>query len=199
MPPIDLRHGPHSTAFAPKIDRDIISGKLGWLWLAPPCTTYSSLQNLRRGGPLRTKDRPYGDPSIERVAHGNACWGRSCELARLIHHHGGQFIIEHPANSFAWQLSESIALYSMPGVHKIKIDQCMHGAATLKPTYLLTNAPWVLPLEIRCSHDHVHAAHLVGSAASQAASYPPGLCRSLAAARARWERRDGCRAAAAPL
>ena len=185
-PPIDVLYGPTSTVFDAALDREINSGETDWLWMAPPCATFSTLQNMRRGGPLRTPSDIYGHTWVPRVALGNACWLRALALARALHRRGGHFIIEHPARSMAWIMPETAALRNLPGIHLITLDQCAFGAPTRKPTRLLTNAPWILSLSRSCPKNHVHAAHLEGRAAAAAAAYPSAFTTAAAQARARW-------------
>ena len=61
------------------------NGDVDWIWVAPPCTSHSPAQNGRKGGPLRTKDKPRGvDLSLPLVLVGNLLWGGALDyLERL--------------------------------------------------------------------------------------------------------------------
>ena len=67
----ELQKGPEFDVFNPRLDELIKSKKVGWLWLAPPCKSFSPLRNLDRNGPLRPKDAPEGDPGNPEVKLGN--------------------------------------------------------------------------------------------------------------------------------
>ena len=98
--PVDLLWG--EDVFDPRLDELIKTRQVKWLWLAPPCSSFSPLRNLDRSGPLRVV--PEGDPSNQEVQRGSALWGRALELAHLILEADGYFILEHPRNSKAWSL-----------------------------------------------------------------------------------------------
>ena len=189
LQPYDVLYGSKYTMFSTDLDRFILQRMVSWLWLAPPCSSFSPLRNLDRGGPLRPIGKPEGDEQVPEVKRGNDMWYRALDLCELILTQQGYFVVEHPLNSKAWQLPRTQYLLSQPGVRLLRIDQCMyHGdeVGTRKPTRLMTNAPWVPIVCLSCDGRHEHGPMLRGARAAQASAYPWGLCRALAAALRAW-------------
>ena len=170
----------------------IVRGEIGWLWLAPPCSSFSPLRDLDYGGPLRPKGLPEGDEAIPEVRFGNSVWRATLELAALVVRCGGYFVIEHPRRSKAWALrvTETFAAREVATFHKV--DWCAYDRRSpeppsLKPTTLWSNAPWLQPVVRRCPGNHRHSASLRGARARASSLYPEGFCRELADAFCRWE------------
>jgi hypothetical protein len=190
--PVDLRHG--LDAWNPRWEEWLLAGLVTWLWLAPPCCSFSPLRNLDRGGPLRPPSRPYGPPGCKETMLGNALWRRALALARLAHQLGIPVTIEHPNRSTAWRLRETHRLARLPGFHFATFDHCMYGgrapagSRNKKTTRLLTTAPWAQAACVRCDGGHVHSPPLRGGRATLAGEYPLGFCEAWA---------EGCRQAQA--
>ena len=161
------------------------------MWLAPPCTTFGSLINLRSraaGGPLRTPANPWGDEANSKIAEGSRYWRRAMQLIKLCHACGIPAVLEHPQQSMAWRMSA--ADFVRYGMSKVPLDQCMFGqragTATLKrkSTILMCSAglPWIKAVALRCDRSHTHGAPIEGRAmAAASGAYPPALCEKLAA------------------
>lgn len=79
--PVDILYG--RDVFDETIDSLIKQGHVSFLWLAPPCSSFSCLRNLDRGGPLRPKGCPAGDESNAEVKLGNDLWRRALYLIKL--------------------------------------------------------------------------------------------------------------------
>ena len=105
----------------------IDNGYIGWLWLAPPCGTFSALRNLDRGGPLRPKGCPEGNKDNPEVALGNRLWRRALFLAWIAGKRGIPFFLEHPQGSKAWLLKETQKLWSAAGVFSVVVDWCQYS------------------------------------------------------------------------
>ena len=188
--PVDTLWG--ISAFEEWIDELILSGRVQWLWLAPPYSNFSPLRSLERGGPLRPAGNPEGDPSQPAIALGNCLWERALHLVDLMLQVGGFFVIEHPRRSRAWSLRVT-ELFSGRGVAcKLKVDWCAFCESNTpepplkKPTVLYTNAPWVSQVVKLCPRDHQHAAPLRGKRAKAAEAYPEKFCQVLADACREW-------------
>jgi hypothetical protein len=180
-------------ALDPELDAVIKSGKVGWVWIAPPCTSFSSLYNLRSiasGGNPRTRDNPWGDESHPRIKEGNRLWRRTLYLIRLCHRYGVGFVVEHPQQSWAWRLPESMKIFNRTNAVKTTFDQCMFGQRagtaelTKKATSLVHSGHlfWIKALERRCDRSHVHQVVQGRAAAKASGAYPPAMCHALAAA-----------------
>jgi len=106
--PIDCLY--NGGAFDSNIDSRLLQHLISWLWLAPPCGTFSALRNLDRGGPLRPKGNPTGDEAVEEVRWGNLLWLRALELAWMAWKLGIPFFLEQLRGSKAWLWKDSQAL-----------------------------------------------------------------------------------------
>eukprot|EP00438_Fugacium_kawagutii_P003209 Skav218054 [mRNA] locus=scaffold214:1429603:1436014:- [translate_table: standard] len=188
--PIEILLG--SDAFDEMID-DVIRGKgVAWIWLAPPCCSFSPLRNWDIGGPLRPKGRPEGDESNPEVWLGNRLWRRALQLAFLCADHGIFFFLEHPRNSRAWSMKETQKLWSIPGIKSHVVHWCAYddpsrnGPPTQKPTRILSTAPWLSSVVAQCPGNHEHGPPLRGARAKAAGAYPWGFCCALARACIQW-------------
>ena len=174
------------------IDEKLRNGLADWIWLAPPCGSFSPLRNLDVGGPLRPKGNPRGDETIPEVWLGNTLWLRAISLALLCHSLGIYFFLEHPLNTKAWQLRETQALLSKCGVFSVVVDWCMFddperpGLPNRKSTRLVGTGPWLREVVQRCDGGHGHGPPLRGKRAKAAGAYPWGFCWRLAQACKAW-------------
>ena len=145
--PIEIELG--CDALGPELDHLICQGHVRWIWLSPPCCSFSPLRNLDRSGPLRPRGHPEGDENRPEVSVGNQLWRRSVFLAHLITKRGGFFGLEHPASSRAWALDETQLLLAREDVHLVTVNWCAYsdhervGLPTKKPTRLCFNLPWL--------------------------------------------------------
>ena len=196
--PVDVLY--QRDAFDPEIEKAIRRGEVNWLWLAPPCKSFSALRNLDKGGPLRPRGKPQGDSSNPEVQLGNRLWERAIYLAKLVSSYGGYVTIEHPLNSKAWQLPSTRKLATGGGFWYLQADWCAYHTGrsqpNKKPTKFLTSMPWLADACKTCPKNHTHGKPLRGERASKAAAYPWKFCRALASSLERWK--DGqaevCRA-----
>ncbi len=160
---------------------------------SPPCTMFSSLQNLS-------------------ATRGTAEWAarrRSAEVLltfaaavyKLQVLAGRHFLHEHPAGATSWSHPAIAKLLATSGVGAVVAHQCAFGLETsiagggralvMKPTRFMSSAPALLEaLSRKCHGGHAHATLLGGTRASDAATYPPGLCKAIAHGAAEQLRRD---------
>ena len=89
--PYDKKFGKRGVAFNKSVDTLIVCGLCLFLWLAPPCNSFSSIRNLDAQGPLRPAGCPEGDSRVPEIAEGNRCWLRAVHLAKLAYKHGVPF------------------------------------------------------------------------------------------------------------
>jgi hypothetical protein len=189
--PVEILNG--SDAFDQAIDEALCRREVGWLWLAPPCGSFSPPRNLDKGGPLRPRGRPAGDESVPAVKEGSRLWRRALDLARKAIDHDVHIFLEHPAASRAWLMSESRWLFEREGLWSAVVHWCAYadpereGPPNRKPARIVTSAPWLAPAVRKCPGDHVHGRPLRGVRAKQAGAYPWEFCDLLAAARFEWE------------
>ena len=187
--PFDILHGAQYDVFAERIDRWIEYGLVSFLWMGPPCKSFSALRNLDSGGPLRPKGHPEGNEENAEVKTGNLLRRRALKLAKLAYLNNVPFCIEHPASSSAWHMSDTLAISQLPGVIKHRVDWCGFGAPTMKPTCLLSTMPWLSDCVRRCpgvSLEHSHAKALRGKAATEAAAYTIAFCQLFSRSYLKW-------------
>ena len=103
LDPWDIIYGPSFDIFNTRLDT-ILSETLSWVWLAPPCCSFSLLRNLGKGDPLRSIDEPHGNESHPHFAAGNDLWRRALQIARRMLGQGVDIALEHPKGSYnAWE------------------------------------------------------------------------------------------------
>ena len=177
-----------------------------WNWLhgAPPCGTFSKARRTDEHGSvaeLRSPWRPagYGDPRAEEA---NVLARRQAALAKVVFEAKGYFSIENPFSSYLWQLKEYVDLAKLPGVRLVRLDQCAFGCRFMKPTGILTNAPWLWDPSAarRCEGALPHSHEVLAGRAwdyrvvppeevwltSLAAEYPAAMCELWAESLGRW-------------
>jgi hypothetical protein len=118
-------------------------------------------------------------------------WQRSLDLCMMAFKQGAHVLIEHPAGSKAWQMSNTHAFMNDTGCRIDRVDWCMFHDDLLtlpnkKPTKLLNDAPWLESVLSTCDRSHLHGPPLRGDRAKAAAAYPPSFCKKLAEAYAAW-------------
>ena len=187
------------------------------LLMSPPCDTWSRVRHARPGPPpLRSLAHPWGFPWLankhrEAVESANTLIKFCCELAVFAHSHQVPFIMEHPEDlglaqdgvrpASIWQLD--IVQDLVPSCNSITFAffQCAYGAASAKPTRLISNlAAWTLqvpsysgfphfdsggryrgPLPPRCGHRHppLMGRDVAAWRTAASAAYPPLMNRWL--------------------
>ena len=189
-PPIDILYG--GDAFDEIIDQALMNGELFWIWLAPPCKSFSPLRNLDHGGPLRPKGLPEGRVSNHEVRHGNRLWRRALHLVELALKAGTYVFLEHPWHSSAWRMRDSEVIVKHESLKSYRLEWCAFsdmsrvGLPNQKPTRVVTNAPWFKDVPRLCPKNHAHGPPLRGERARLAGAYPLEFCDVLADAFAKW-------------
>ncbi len=189
--PIELKNG--CDVFSPEVEALVRSGRLLFLWLAPPCSSFSALRNIDPAGPLRPKDLLYGDPLHPRFHQaqlGNRLWRRALFLARTAILGGMPVTIEHPRASAAWRLPCTKRFRNQFALVSHKVDWCMYSEqpGPRKPTTLCSNMPWLARVLRTCDHSHQHVplSPGQGSRITDAAKYPNRFCHELALSCCAW-------------
>lgn len=184
--PVEILLG--SDAMDSSIDLVLLNHGVAWIWLAPPCCSFSPLRNWDVGGPLRPKGMPEGDEQKPEVRIGNMLWRRALFLAKICIDNGLYFFLGHPLNSRAWSMKETKQLLNGPNIQSHVAHWCAYtdharvGDPTMKPTRIVSNAPWLAQAVERCPGTHVHGPPLRGKRAKIAGAYPWGFCCKLAGA-----------------
>ena len=84
-----------------KAKHDLIAKKPRHLWLSPPCTQFSSLQNFN-WSKLGAEERAYKHKLLKQAT---VVWERCIQLANLQISLGGHAHVENPLRSTAWHLN----------------------------------------------------------------------------------------------
>ena len=144
---------------------------------SPPCTLFSTLQNLTGG----VQDGPKYREAVAMVELAVEMCIEQCRNKRY-------FIFEHPRSATSWRLPCLQRLASLPGMRYSDFDMCcfgmtqpQHGIETpvRKPTRIFTNSSAIDGLVARrCEGGHAHVPLLGGGRAKLAAKYPDLLCDS---------------------
>ena len=191
--PIDVKLDPKMNILCDEFFEFVLSivrsGAVRWVWLAPPCTSFSGLQNGHPGGPWRSKAHPEGARKLPEIDEGNEIWRRTLCIIDAALEVGADFGLEHPVTSYAWKLPATLELRSRPRITTGIADMCMFSDAAqphMKPLRILTSAPWVQSVLKRCQGGHTHAPDLANKAAAASAAYPFRFAQALAGAYARW-------------
>ncbi len=160
---------------------------------SPPCTMFSTLQNLNaKKGDVEWERR-------RRAAEVLLIFAAAVYKLQVLA--GRHFLHEHPAGATSWNHPSIAKLRATPGVGAVVAHQCAFGLETSaqgggralarKPTRFMSSSPAVLEaLSRKCQGGHAHASLLGGTRARDAAVYPQGLCQAIARGAAEQLRRD---------
>ena len=147
--------------------------------LCPPCGPFSALQNLN-----------YPKMKVERAMALLGEGIQHLEFAMKIYEwqvrRGKKALFEHPATSKAWGEESVQRVLRIPGVSRVRGDQCEYGLRVgedmkpaRKPTDFMVNGKGMArALSKRCNGDHQHVP-LVNGKAKGAQRYPEELCRAM--------------------
>ena len=153
-----------------------------WLLVgSPPCTAFSSLQNLNR---QRLEDKKWR----AMIEHGTRHLLFTLELYELQLQAGRYILHEHPLSATSWHLQEMQEFMSRWDLQRFSCHMCRVGMVgtpsessglVKKPTGFLTNAEYIQTrLNLHCVDGHGHIPLLDGRA-KRAQQYPEQLCRAI--------------------
>ena len=156
-----------------------------YVHFACPCRSFS--QALRGEARTRSRQNPLGDESRRAVREGNRLAVVTARLCKLLARLGCFWSVENPRGSYLW-LHPAMVDLAKQGF-QVKYDNCAYGAVIpgegpyMKPTTLLTNAPWLRALERSCAcagkHVQLQGQTCIGgrwrSRTGFAAGYPTQL------------------------
>ena len=171
----------------------------------PPCETWSVARWLGSGPPpLRDRQSPWGLKHLTRKQHlqvsvGTRLLEAAMELLSLVMVHGGCGFIEHPQTATwmygtpcpsIWRLQEIKEMATADAVSVASFDQCVFGAAGVKPTTLMLvrmeafrEIATQMGLRGRCPHGPGAHVGLAGAfRTARAKIYPEALNAALAEA-----------------
>ena len=138
----------------------VAAGEYRFVFVSPPCSTWSRARHSNRDGPRPLRDRvhPLGLPRLspteaEQVRVGNilvffslavlravtSARRRGFEVTAVLEHPEDLGVARHGFPASIWQLPEVRALHRT-GFRSAALHQCRFGADYPKPTRLLSNA-----------------------------------------------------------
>ena len=155
---------------------------------APPCTVFSSMQNINQ--------KHHGTPEWQRrYAEGFTLLQFSVEVYWDQISRGKFFLHEHPATASSWDLLIICELAEHPGVTIVTGDMCRWGmhlpeesgnqgteqsVLVKKPTKWMTNCPALASiLGVRCTGGHEHSKLEGSKRTAQASRYPTALVQGI--------------------
>ena len=160
-----------------------------FVWFAPPCTVWSSLQNLNIDTPEK-QEALQADRDFQETTHLKMSKRGYLKQQR----EGRHAALEQPRYALSWKTK---TLESMPGFDS-DLDQCQFGCTLpdqdyieqyiKKPTRLrCTDETMALDLGRLCTQDHYHlpiegTSPGIGSRAEAAGVYQPHFCYSICCA-----------------
>ena len=189
----DWKHGSGQDLLDPSLQELLISAAEAHCFcaagLAPTCASFSAAITP----PVRTSQHPSGIPLLSpamalKVSQGNAHCSFVVRFVRVLLKLGVPFWLENPDCSWLWRQPEFLALLEdFPHRAFWKYDCCRFGSPWRKRTRVLTTTELAGSTTL-CNGGHEHLIlrgrsrrHKM-SWTAVAESYPPGVCRTLAAA-----------------
>ena len=175
-PPIELQEGWNlaDESLFRLVLQMCAAGRVGLVWVGPPCTTYSLARHPR----LRSSEQPWGiDPLDPETAAGNLHLHQGLAVFAVQMIVGNEALVATPWGAYSrklpwWRLLSSLG-------YELRLDQCRYGTVFEKATALLCTSKNFAPLGRRCRCQHAHT-RLQGALAAQAAAYPQALCEDVA-------------------
>ncbi len=170
-----------------RVKRMVAEGKPLFVIGSPPCTSFSSIQNMnnkKRDAKVVEAERKAGERHLQFCL----------EIYMIQIKAKRYFIHEHPNTATSWKMQSVVELMAMENVDHAVADMCQFGMTTVvdgveepvqKRTKTVSNSPEVLKrVDVRCpnlggrgeKHDH---AQLLNGRARQAQVYPKKFCQAV--------------------
>lgn len=134
------------------------SGRIQFLWMGFPCTSFSTARkNDGLGpGPLRDDEYLQGFPwlagrDLQKVRDGNNLLRVSLRLAEVCEALSIPYALENPMSSFAWKMPAMVAFIGKYSPSIAHLDYCQYGEDWKKPTTILGNFWPLRMLSRRCT------------------------------------------------
>jgi len=150
------------------------------IMICPPCGPFSQMQSINYS-------RMDIGRAIALLGEGVEHLTFAMEVYEWQVRRGKIALFEHPDGSRAWDEHCVQRVLQLPGVIRVRGDQCQFGLQTspaealnLKPTGFMVNSAHIAKqLARRCTKDHEHQPLEGGGRTRKAEVYPPKLCRAI--------------------
>ena len=153
---------------------------------APPCTVFSSMQNMKQRHNVGKAWEIKYQQGLAHLEYAVQLYWEQISRGRF-------FLHEHPATATSWGLPIIKELERHPGVQVVTGDMCRWGMTlekgttadettrlVKKPTKWMTNSPILAKLlQSRCNGQHEHEKLEGSSRTKQAESYPVPLVKAI--------------------
>ena len=161
MYPIDIclfeGHDVLDKAVEHRILNWIRSGRVLFVWIGMPCTSFSRARKLDGlgPGPLRTSAYLWGLPYLserdrKKVLSGNNLLLFTLRVLKVCEDMHVAYALENPLSSMAWEIDRMQRFVEHFSPCQVVLDFCQFGEAWKKPTQLLTKGWDSTPLARRC-------------------------------------------------
>ena len=145
------------------ISHFIQSGRVKFVWLGMPCTTFSRARKHDGvgPGPLRSSEYLWGLPDLnvrdkKKLLQGNELFLFTLRILKLCDRLHIPFIIENPFSSMAWEVPSMRRFIQSSNCLECNLDFCMFGERWKKPTKLVYKYLCLDSLALRCnSSSHI--------------------------------------------
>ena len=144
---------------------------------SPPCTMFSTLQNLSKA---KRNEKKFNEKEVAKK-HVKFC----VELYKMQLKGGRHFLHEHPKEATSWTMDEVKDLAETPGVLTAVCDMCAYGlkikdekgeALVEKRSKFLTSSPEVCKrISLQCTNKSVHAREAAAPVTEARPKLPGGV------------------------
>ena len=171
-----------------RVVRMIAEGKPLFVIGSPPCTAFSSMQNLsigRRDPKTVAAERRAGERHMEFCLK---IYSMQVKEKRF-------FVHEHPATATSWEMESMVKMLATEGVDSVTLDMCQFGMTAMehgvekpvrKNTRIVSNSREILKrVEVKCPNRkdgnevHNHAKLESGRMVKRAQVYPKKFCQAI--------------------
>lgn len=133
----------------------ILEGRFWFVWLAPPCASFSMALNSCAWTLLRTASHPEEVPGLPvpkqlKVDMGNSLASIAFTFAKAQHAACGIYVLEQPATSLMLQLADFKGLVAETSAKIAVRAECVDNAPWQKETALVSNDERVMRLNRLC-------------------------------------------------
>ena len=150
------------------------------IMICPPCGPFSQMQAINYSRMSRGKAIALLGEGVEHLEFAMRVFEWQARRGRIA-------IFEHPELSKAWEEECVQRAAALPGVARVRGDQCQFGLRvapdeelSLKPTGFMLNSLHIAKkLAKRCNGEHQHCRLEGGHRTKLAEKYPPRLCQAI--------------------
>lgn len=159
--PIDICMFPSHNVLLPQVEKRILSwlerGKVSFIWIGMPCTTFSQARKFDGLGPtpLRTVEYLWGLPQLSskdrfKVTEGNMLLALLLRILRACEAFNIPYVVENPLSSMLWMMPTMVEFCNVFHPTSYHLDFCAFGEQWKKPTTLMTKGFDLGQLAKRC-------------------------------------------------